>query len=115
MIRVALVLLLACSAPRTEPVPVRAPADAAQAVADPPEPTEPAAECIFVPVISCHDGLPTRTAMQPSPFEWCARTAPGADSIMPSDAQFSAIETRKARATRPAACCYIQFTTRTCR
>ncbi len=110
--RLALVLV-ACGAPKPEPAPVHVAADAAQA--DPPEPIEPAAECIFVPVTSCHDGLPTRTALQPSPFEWCEKVMPATGTIIPGNAQFSAVETRKARVTHPTACCYIQFTTRTCR
>jgi len=68
--------------------------------------------------VFCQPGTPTLTALQPSPFEWCARTAAArADGgvgprVTP---QFSAAETRAHRAGDPDACCYVEFVARLCR
>ena len=81
-----------------------------------PEPRAPQAECSFERRVVCHPGTPTRRALQPAPFEWCARTSPNttsSDYPVP-DAGFSASETRTARATTPDACCYIEFFTHLC-
>jgi len=83
---------------------------------DPPEPTAPQLECKFTRSTFCIAGQPTITALQPSPFEYCARTQPArAESLIAGEAQFSAAETRAKRATQADACCYIEFSTHACR
>jgi hypothetical protein len=126
---IAMAVLVACSSsPKPTPKPAPAqpgqpaqhepeppPYDVAPIAEDPPEPTAPQAECAFARSVFCVTGQPTRTALQPSPFEWCTRTQPPRQqSVVPYDAQFSAGETRAHRATEPAACCYVEFSTMAC-
>jgi hypothetical protein len=94
-------------------------ADANQSVAgDPAEPAQPdgPGECVFDRRVTCRPHTPTRTALQPSPFEWCARELPVARTpAYAGDAlRFSAAETRKARRTGSAACCYVEFVMTAC-
>jgi len=125
------VIVVACSSPREPARPTSVPADAAvvrdgftaeAAVApmasepgDPAEPKPPEVECVFEHHVFCVPGPPTRTAMQPSPFEWCSRTQPSREqSVYQLDAQFSAAFTRARRRTQADACCYIDYFTRAC-
>jgi hypothetical protein len=83
--------------------------------ADPPEPQQPVIECVFERRVRCFPRTPTRTALQPSPFEWCARELPVEHRPMYSDGpRFSAVETRKARQASPDACCYVEFVATAC-
>jgi hypothetical protein len=82
---------------------------------DPPEPTAPQLECAFERLVTCEPGQPTRTALQRSPFEWCATSHPVAKPFYPGHARvFSAAETRRARAGQPGACCYVEFRATAC-
>ena len=82
---------------------------------DPPEPVQPQLECAFDRVVTCEVGVPTRHALQPPPFIWCARSHPVAKPFYPGHARlFSAVETRSARAKDPEACCYIEFRATAC-
>ena len=91
------------------------PYDIAPVAEDPPEPTAPVVECAFDRTVFCVTGQPTRTALQPAPFERCARTqAARKPSVVAYDAQFSAGETRARRETEPAACCYVEFSATAC-
>src|SRR5258705_142515 len=65
------------SAPPPPPPPP--PADAADVSHDPPEPEAPVVECQFARRVQCHDGVPTRTALQPPPFVWCPTEVPAVD------------------------------------
>ena len=118
--RWVVVMLVACSSPRDPvrpavPGDAAATADAAVAPDDPPEPKAPVVECAFERSVFCVAGLPTRTALQKSPFEWCSRTQPAREqSFYKLDAQFSAVETRARRKTQVDACCYVDFFTRAC-
>jgi hypothetical protein len=83
---------------------------------DPPEPVAPQIECDIRREVHCHAVAGVLTAMQPSPFELCAKTAPAMSSSLVPDmtAHFSAAETRAARKREPSACCYVEFTTMAC-
>lgn len=130
----ATTLVLGCSSPQPRPRPsagtaaprvatgvdagVAAPPiiDAAQPrVGDPPEPAAPVADCAFTRTVFCTKGIPTRTARQPSPFQWCEPTQPArGSSVVKQEARFSALETRARRVTQPDACCYVEFSTMAC-
>lgn len=120
--------VIACSGPRppTKPEPAAvAPIDAAggeavlePAAGDPAEPVAPTMECqIVAQPVYCETGVATRTALQPSPFEWCARQRPASEAgaMGGSGRLFSAAQTRLARKTQPSACCYLEWTWVVCR
>jgi hypothetical protein len=83
---------------------------------DPPEPVAPQIECDVKPSpVYCEDGLPTRTALQRAPFEWCPVKLPPSKTALGSTGRlFSAAQTRAARKTRLRACCYVEWTWSTC-
>lgn len=112
MVRIVILILAACSTTTTGPTQPTT-------TADPAEPAKPVIECNVTEVpVFCEPGTPTRTALQPSPFHWCARekpTAPGSGiAIGGTGRLFSAAQTRIARAKDPEACCYLEWTWSAC-
>jgi hypothetical protein len=107
-VRWLVTVLFACSstsvAPTTPPGP------------GPVEPAAPVIECDVHPEpVHCEPGHPTRTALQPSPYPWCAREKPGSKHALGGTGRlFSAAETKVARAKDPAACCYLEWTWMAC-
>ena len=118
----------ACASDSKAPTPPRAPAspDATPIAAapaatrvdnDPPEPIAPVSECNATSEpVYCQAGLPTRTAVGAQPFPWCHLQLAGSKATLGTTGRrFSAAETRKARASRPDACCYLEWTWTACR
>jgi hypothetical protein len=96
-----LVLLAACSSSTATPVE------------HPAEPAKPVIACdVTAQPVHCEPGLPTRTALQAAPFQWCAREQPATRTG--TGRQFSAKATHSARAKAPDACCYVEWTWTAC-
>jgi hypothetical protein len=93
--------------------------DAATAVPEPSDPTEPvapASECnVTRRPVYCRGGFPVRKANQPPPFADCPRTLAGErDALGTTGKLFSAVETGKARAAGTGECCYLEWTWTAC-
>jgi hypothetical protein len=84
---------------------------------DPPEPVAPQIECnVKESPVYCEDGVPTLTALQRAPFEWCRVKLPASKTALGGTSRlFSAAQTRVARKTRSQACCYVEWTWSACR
>jgi hypothetical protein len=84
----------------------------------PDEPEAPRLECLFARHVRCIDVAPTRTALQPTPFEWCPKTIPrSVPEPVDPEAHFSPCETRaeRQRAASDMRCCYVEFAMGACR
>lgn len=103
MIRWLVSLVLACGQTALHP-----PAPAALPSPDPPEPQQPAAECLFTRKVHCVDDPSASCPLTRARFD---------DDYMKLDreARYSAAETRAARGNDARACCYVEFVTGACR
>lgn len=102
MLRALIALVVTCGQTALHP-----PAPAALPSPDPPEPTEPAAECKFERAVHCAAEAAAT----------CPATKPAVDpnpAFGGAAGRYSAAETRKARATDPRACCYVEFVAGVC-
>jgi hypothetical protein len=113
MLRALICCVIGCGGSPKVVSPPPAQVDAGVVAVDPPEPKQPVAECTFAPTTSCRDG-DAATAQLAPPFETCAASQPAREMAYPGEGMFSAVETRKARASNPRACCYVEFVTQVC-
>ncbi|MBL8685139.1 MAG: hypothetical protein JNK05_38535 [Myxococcales bacterium] len=83
-----------------------------------PEPSPPRVECTFSEQTRCFEHTPTRRALQPPPFVFCAMTRARVDGStrgVDPPLQFSYARTARARLRTPDVCCYVEYTAQMCR